>query len=374
MTPLRILIGLLLAFFSFTLFWYGGTITWHADTLISPEVSATTTDQILLEKIRKLPLEKKIGQLMIFGFASTTPDEHIRQLITEYGVGGVNVLKRNVVDARQVTELTTALQHLTESAGLPPMFIGVDQEGAVNRFAFLDEYTSQQRITEASNAYTVAKKRGEELASLGVNMNFSPVLDYVPDIKAYLHKRTFATTTDAGAMLGIAMAEGYKAGGVIPVFKHFPGYGGITVDPHKKQAALTKNTLLDESLYVFKRVLETKPDIPVMTAHIIYPEIDALPATLSKKFLTDMLRDSWQYPGVIITDDLEMVSAGQEDFREIAIETLEAGADMLISTYTTSRHEPIIKAIVASVVSGRLSEERINQSVLRAWKLKEKIN
>ncbi|MDO8594583.1 MAG: glycoside hydrolase family 3 N-terminal domain-containing protein [bacterium] len=355
-------------------FSYGSTVSWNASMVTPSQTVVQTPDEKMLEEIEKLPLEKRVGQLMIFGFATTTPDEHIKGLIKDYGVGGVNLLKRNVVNAEQVKSLITTLQSLTEAEGFPPMFVGVDQEGEVDRFTFLDEHTSQKDITGPTNAYEVAKKRGKELTSLGVTMNFSPVLDYVPDQKAYLYKRTFATSTETAAALGVAMVQGYEAGGVIPVFKHFPGYGKITVDPHKKQATLPQDMSLEKSLSVFKSVLASTPDVPIMTAHIIYPEVDVRPATLSKKFLTEMLRDLWGYSGVIITDDLEMVSVGGEDFREVAVESLEAGADMLISTYTTSRHELIIKAIIAAVESGRLTERQINASVLRVWKLKGKIN
>src|SRR3989338_3138660 len=166
-------------------------------------IQAQVVNQELLEKIQKLALEKRVGQLMIVGFATTVPDEHIQRLIREYGVGGVNLLKRNVTDAEQVRKLTGALQSLTATEGLPPLFIGVDQEGEVNRFRFLAEQTPQKELTGLAHARKVAERRGEELRALGVNMNFSPVLDYVSDTNAYLYDRTFATSTEASALLGI---------------------------------------------------------------------------------------------------------------------------------------------------------------------------
>ena len=113
-----------------------------------------------------------------------------------------------------------------------------------------------------------------------------------------------------------------------------------------------------------------------MTAHIVYKDIDTVPATRSQKFLTDILRGEWGYDGVIITDDIEMASAkgvNTVSTEEAAIQALEAGADMIISTYTVELHEPIIKAVENAVLSGRLSKERINKSVLRVWKLKSRL-
>lgn len=351
----------------------GDFLSLHNGRSGAPQTSVLVDDG-MLERIAELPLRKRIGQLMIFGFATTTPDEHIVWLISEYGVGGVNLLRRNVRDAEQMRRLTAALQRETATASLPLMFIATDQEGgAVNRFFFLSEKTAQSDIENEAEAFLVGERRGRELRNLGVNMNFSPVLDFAPDTRAYLYTRTFATTTDAIARLGVALARGYESGGVIPVFKHFPGYGVVVPDPHTQNASVQENGFLEQSLRPFRLALETKPDTPLMTAHSIYAGVDVRPATRSRRFLRDILRNEWGYDGVIITDDLEMESVkGAEKLpvEEVAVQALEAGADMLISTYTSALHEPIIKAVEGAVASGRLSEERINQSVRRVWRLK----
>ena len=340
----------------------------------TPQASVLMGDGIL-ERITELPLRKRIGQLMIFGFATTTPDEHIVRLINEYGVGGVNLLRRNVRDAEQMRHLTETLQKHTSAADLPPLFVATDQEGgAVNRFFFLSEKTAQNDIANESEAFLVGERRGRELRNLGVNMNFSPVLDFVPDTRAYLYNRTFATTTDVVARLGVALARGYESGGVIPVFKHFPGYGIALSDPHTQNASVQENGFLEQSARSFRLALEAKPDSPLMTAHIIYAGVDARPATRSRRFLNDILRNEWGYGGVIITDDLEMESVkGTEKLpvEAVAVQALEAGADMLISTYASTLHESIIKAVEDAVTSGRLSEERITESLYRVWRLKE---
>ena len=368
--------GILITFTAF-LFWSGGEHIGNKYLYKDKNggvVEPVSFDEELLQKIKTLPLRKRIGQLMIFGFSSTTPDAHIRELIEGYGVGGVNLLKRNVANATQVKKMAGELQSLTEEAGLPPMFIAVDQEGGeVNRFKFLSEKTAQMEMGSMEEAFGVARRRGGELKNLGITMNFSPVLDYVPNTSAYLYNRTFATTSDASVELGVAMAKGYLDVGIIPVFKHFPGYGSIALDPHQNTALISDKEFLEKSLLVFERALSAKPDVPIMTAHIIYPNFDSKPATLSKKFLTTILRGRFGYKGVIITDDIEMVSARlakSMSIPEASVQALEAGVDIVISTYTTSLHEKIIKAIEEAVANGRLSENRINESVVRVWKLK----
>jgi len=350
--------GILITFTAF-LFWSGGEHIGNKYLYKDKNggvVEPVSFDEELLQKIKTLPLRKRIGQLMIFGFSSTTPDAHIRELIEGYGVGGVNLLKRNVANATQVKKMAGELQSLTEEAGLPPMFIAVDQEGGeVNRFKFLSEKTAQMEMGSMEEAFGVARRRGGELKNLGITMNFSPVLDYVPNTSAYLYNRTFATTSDASVELGVAMAKGYLDVGIIPVFKHFPGYGSIALDPHQNTALISDKEFLEKSLLVFERALSAKP------------------ATLSNKFLTTILRERFGYKGVIITDDIEMVSARlakSMSIPEASVQALEAGVDIVISTYTTSLHEKIIKAIEEAVANGRLSENRINESVVRVWKLK----
>lgn len=360
-------------FLSAFLFWRFFTPPQKSNVFISPDVD---TSEILVERIKKLPLEKRIGQLMIFGFGTKTPDDHIKHLITKYCIGGVNLLKRNVENTEQVTRLTASLQEFSTQADVPPLFIAVDQEGgAVVRFPFLSERTAEKDIKSESEAFRVAQKRWAELKNLGINMNFAPVLDYVPNKNAYLYDRTFATTTKVTADLGVAMAHGYQAAGIIPVFKHFPGYGAIVVDPHQQNASEATLSVV-ESLEPFHLALKALPHTPLMTAHIVYQSFDSVPATRSQKFLTEILRNEWGYNGVIITDDIEMASAGatsQISVGEVAVQAFEAGADMIISTYTDSLYELIIKTVEEAIVSGRLSEERLNQSVLRVWHLKSNL-
>ncbi len=369
-TNIKILLAVVVIIFVALLF-RGRLILFQSNNTVAP--ANINKDDALLEKIKKLPLEKRIGQLMIFGFAAKTPDDHVKRLIAEYGIGGVNLLKRNVENAEQIKHLAASLQELTSEAGLPPILIAVDQEGGdVVRFSFLSELTAEKDIKNEQEAFRIAQKRGTELKNLGVNMNFAPVLDYVPDKNAYLYDRTFATTTNGIIQLGVAMARGYQSAGIIPVFKHFPGYGAITIDPHKRGAS-ESTVSVAESLEPFLFALRELPSTPIMTAHIIYEDIDNVPATRSRRFLTDILRNEWEYDGVVITDDIEMVSVNgvnEISFEEAAVQSFEAGADMIISTYTTTLHEPIIKAIENAISSGRISEERLNQSVLRVWRLK----
>lgn len=318
-------------------------------------------------EISKMSLDEKIGQLLIIGFENRYLDEHISKMITEYHIGGINLLKRNVKDSSQVKQLVKDLQKISTI----PLFVAADQEGGyVNRFIFLKESSPQIQIADAQQAENVALQRALGLKDLGVNMNFSPVLDYVSDPSSYLYSRTFGKEPDDIAKLGEAMIRGYIKGGIIPVAKHFPGYGNIVLDPHIYKVVLILNEHeLEQSLTPFKGVSADGSALAIMTAHISIPSVDVKPATLSSKFIKGVLRTQLSFKGVIITDDIEMASVGIP-IEEAAIEAIKAGADIIISTYTPQKQIQIINALKVAILTGEIPEERINESVARILKLK----
>jgi len=306
--------------------------------------------------------------LMIVGFENDYADPHVRTMISDYHVSGVNLLRRNVKDSSQVKKMISDLQGLSSTT----LFIATDQEGgSYIRFKFLSQLKPQSEITTPQEAESVARGRATELLDLGVNMNFSPVLDNVSDPKSYLYVRTFATTSESTGILGASMMKGYEKGNVIPVAKHFPGYGNILPDPHTNEAVLSIDRKeLEQNLIPFKKVIDGGAKA-IMTAHIRIPSVDDKPATLSVVFLKEILRDRIGFKGVIITDDLEMASAGGENIGRIAVDSIKAGADMVISTFTPSKQIEVFNALKQSVQKGEISEERINESVERILRLKE---
>jgi beta-N-acetylhexosaminidase len=362
---------LVVAFFA-----YQSQKGWHGPATPQPAQTAESTDALvasptptpdpILEKVASMTLDEKIGQLMIIGFEHPYVDAHIKKMITQYHIGGINLLGRNITGEAQTKKLMADLQALSSTT----LFLATDQEGGtVTRFKFLKELTPQSKITDREMARRVAEARGKELMNLGVNMNFAPVLDYVTDPTSYLYTRTFATTSESIAEMGEEMVEGYTATGVVSVAKHFPGYGNIKPDPHKNTATVNISAEeLEKFLYSFKYGIEHGAEA-IMTAHIIIPSVDSKPATLSSKFLTDMLRDDMHFEGVIITDDLEMVSAGTSTER-LAVASIKAGADMIISTYTTTKHVLIFNALKKAVETGEIPLERLDASVERILRLK----
>ncbi|MDP3962849.1 MAG: glycoside hydrolase family 3 N-terminal domain-containing protein [bacterium] len=333
--------------------------------IIKTEEKAPKID-IVAEKVSRMTLDEKIGQMMIIGFETPHIDSHIKDMIQNYHVGGVNLLKRNVRSKNQMLELTQGLRDTASSSTDIPFMIAVDQEGGnVNRFDFLKNKEAQINLPSGAQAYEESLKRGRELKEIGITVNFGPVADYVTNKKSYLFNRTFGVPAEDISSLASSMLRGYEDAGIQGTLKHFPGYGNILNDPHKASAGFDDVQLYEKSLQPFKDILSEERDRAVMTAHIVIPQIDSKPATLSSRFLKDILREEWKFEGVIITDDLEMVSVGKVSVPELAVEAVLAGNDMVISTYTSNLHPKIHDAIKKAVVEGIVSEKDIDKSVER---------
>ena len=314
-----------------------------------------------------MSLDEKVGQLVIAGLVGPYADDAAREAISKYHIGGVNLLGRNIKERNQVIKLITDLQ----AVAAVPLFIAVDQEGgSISRLRFLKELTPQYSIRTARQARAVAVSRGKELKELGVNMNFSPVLDYVTSERSYLWPRVFRGNVAAVASLGQAMMEGYKAAGVVSVPKHFPGYGNVKPDPHASNVSLKTDAKgLAVSLVPFRHILSAGGAGAVMTAHIQVPFFDVKSATVSGKFITQLLRKGWGFDGLVITDDIEMVSAGKS-VGETAVESIKAGADVVIVSLTPEKYKVVFESLKNAVLKGDITEQRLNESVGRILKLK----
>ncbi|MEK7501293.1 MAG: glycoside hydrolase family 3 N-terminal domain-containing protein, partial [Patescibacteria group bacterium] len=166
------------------------------------------------------------------------------------------------------------------------------------------------------------------------------------------------------------MMEGYKAAGVVSVPKHFPGYGNVKPDPHASNVSLKTDAKgLAVSLVPFRHILSAGGAGAVMTAHIQVPFFDVKSATVSGKFITQLLRKGWGFDGLVITDDIEMVSAGKS-VGETAVESIKAGADVVIVSLTPEKYKVVFESLKNAVLKGDITEQRLNESVGRILKLK----
>ena len=342
--------------------------------------------------IRKMALEEKVGQMLMPDFRNwngknvTEMLPEIEQLVKKYHLGGVILFRENVVTTEQTARLVSQYKEAAEKYGL---LLTIDQEGGiVTRLQSGTDMPGNMALGATRSpeiSYNVGSAIGEELASLGINMNFAPVMDVNnnPD-NPVIGVRSFGEDPQLVADLGVAYTKGLQDAGVAATAKHFPGHGDTAVDSHLglPEVPHDKERLKEVELYPFQKGMEAGIDA-IMTAHVTFPKIDgtkaisqktgeeiAIPATLSYKVLTELMREEMGYEGVITTDAMNM-KAISDHFGPVdaAIRAVKAGTDIVLMPVGL---EEVATGMLSAVKNGDISEDRIEASVKRILTLKVK--
>ena len=347
---------------------------------VASPISALTDPEIDT-MIAKMTVEEKVGQLIMVGFDGPQANETIETHIRERFVGGVVLFSRNIQSPQQTAELTNELQRLAEATARQiPLFIGIDQEGGwVIRLKEGATVLPGNMALGATNSTALAERAGEitavELAAVGVNLNFAPVMDVNNNLdNPVIGRRSFGELPELVSRLGVPYIRGLQRHGVLATAKHFPGHGDTTVDSHFDLPTVNHDRERIHALELppFRAAIDA--DVAaIMTAHIIYPAFDPdRPATLSPIILTDLLRKELDFDGLIITDDMEMKAIDDRyQSGEAAVMAVEAGADIVMVLWTQAKQLEVFEALLSAVKSGRISQTRLDQSVKRILKSKE---
>ncbi|UFR04354.1 glycoside hydrolase family 3 protein [Streptomyces sp. Go40/10] len=346
--------------------------------------------------ISRMTLEEKVGQLFVmrvYGHSATAPDQAdvdanlkeigvrtAAELIAKYRVGGIIYFSwaHNTRDPHQIADLSNGIQQasLDQPRGLP-VLIATDQEhGAVCRVGRPATLFPGAMAVGAggsrADARTLGRISGAELRAMGINQDYSPDADVnVNPANPVIGVRSFGADPEAVAALVAAEVRGYQSAGVAATAKHFPGHGDTAVDSHYGFPVITHSRELWERLDAvpFRGAIAAGID-SVMTAHIQFPALDGSgdPATLSHPILTGILREELGYDGVVITDSLGMqgVRTKYGDDR-VPVLALKAGVDQLLNPPSL---DVAWHAVLKAVQEDELTEDRLDESILRILRLK----
>ncbi|MGE8721818.1 glycoside hydrolase family 3 protein [Leptospira terpstrae] len=282
-----------------------------------------------------------VGQTIHIAIPQKTVDVIALEEIAATKPGGIILFGKNLGKKEEILSLTNGLQSAAKDNGLSPFLISTDQEGG-RVFRVQDgitPYPGAMAVGQTGNTEwgeTVGFVTSYELRSLGLNFLFAPVLDINNNpLNPVINTRSFGSDSKRVSDVAVAYERGARAGGCLPVIKHFPGHGDTTVDSHLGLPIINKSLeeLEQLELVPFKRSIAGGAEA-VMSAHIMYPKIDSqFPATLSKTILTDVLRKNLNFDGIIITDAMEMhaISKNYEKDRP-GVLTLLAGANIVLLT------------------------------------------
>ncbi|WP_346660516.1 glycoside hydrolase family 3 protein [uncultured Veillonella sp.] len=331
------------------------------------------------EKVDKLVANMsdadKVGQLLMIGIHGKTLNDDAKFMLNEYRVGGIILFDRNMESKDQVKSLITDINKTGKSAGLTPLFIGIDQEGgAVARME--DQLIKVPPAEELGKepieqAVSLAKQSGTELKDLGFNINFAPVADL-----GLTYGRSFSTNPDDVVRYASAVGKAYDEAGLWYSYKHFPGIGKTDVDLHADTSVVpvSKETLLNEDTKVFVDLIkQSKPNsYAIMVSHAMYPQIDPdHPSSLSKAIITDWLRKDMGYNGVVVTDDMDMGALAKHyTFSDMAVQSILAGSDILLVCHEYEHMQEAYNGLMKAVKDGRISKERLDESVKRILLMK----
>ena len=355
----------------------------------TPTPEPTPTPDPIAEAVAAMTTEQKVSQLLVAGIEGTQLGQDAVQAVQDYQVGGVILFGRNVESAWQLAELTNGLKDL--NGDYTPLFLCVDQEGGrVDRMPPEVERTpSAWSVGQTLDTEGVGAAYGallaEECAAFGFNMDFAPSLDIWsnPD-NTVIGDRAFGNDWEWTAFFGMSAVESMEEqGGVIPVVKHFPGHGATSVDSHVALPVVDKSLeeLWQSELVPFNMTLNQEdyfgaqagPSAPaVMVAHILLSQVDPdYPASLSHRVVTGLLREEMGFDGVVCTDDLTMGAVSNTyGMGEAAVLAVEAGCDLLLVCHGADNLTAARDALLEAADSGRLSPERLDESVKRILSLK----
>lgn len=298
------------------------------------------------------------GRLVMVDIPGTRLDAQTAAFLREQRIRSVCLFRKNIGTESEVKAL---MADLIEVLG-PEALIGIDQEGgAVVRVTFLPQPPSAMALgagADAARAEAVGAAVARGLKSLGINWNFAPVLDVNNNpANPVIGERSFSNDPDEVSRLAAAWMRGSLREGVACCVKHFPGHGDTHVDSHHALPTVDKSRAELDALELapFKALASQAP--AMMTAHIVYPQIDPdRPATLSPQLLKGILRDDWGYDGVVITDALMMKAVAERfGYARSAVMAIEAGADMVLAQGSPEEQLVAIHALREAFASGRLT-------------------
>ena len=349
-------------------------------------------------------LKFMVGQMIMAGFPPPCVDDQARKLLKDYQVGNFIYFARNIQGAESCAKLSSKLSRMTfEELGVCP-FISTDQEGGIvsrliegaalipgaaatgaavaGATAKNEESKADAALERANNMVflkvrSVARSSGEIQRACGINLDLAPDLDVnIEPANPIIGARSLGDDPAMVAKIGIVQMQGLKEGGVLGAIKHYPGHGNVRSDSHLGIPVneTPKQILMETEFKPFEEAIRAGAKA-LLTAHVRYTDVDPEnPATLSRIIITDLLRDTYGFDGIAMTDCLEMDAIrAAYGCGEGAVRAIEAGNDILTISHTYDAVSEAAEAIYKAIESGRISTERIRESFERIMNLKKEM-
>lgn len=331
-------------------------------------------------EINELSIQEKVGQMIMIGMDSNQITQRIKLMITKYKIGGIILYRKNFNTYQEMLALIRQLKELNQGNKIP-LWIAIDQEGGrVNRMPKeILNLPAANQIATKGNIEQVEKSAeiiGKMLKQSGYHINFAPVLD----IKRFKNNhaigdRCYGEDKEEVAKYGITVMKKMQEMGILPVIKHFPGHGATKQDSHYLLPMVKEKMgyLEKQDMYPFVQAIKNGAEA-VLLGHLLIKNVTGIyPASLSKRMIGKYLRKKYRYNGLVITDDLKMKAIRFLYGADFAVrKAFEAGNDVIVFRFKQEEERRVIEKIIKQVEEGTLKQGRINRSVRRIIKIKEK--
>ena len=322
----------------------------------------------------------------------------LAEMITETGIGGVVLFAENFETTSQTIQLTHDLQKAAiQSKSKQPLIISVDQEGGrVVRLPQATAFAGNMAIGATYLAHgtkyasETSRVIGKELKLLGINNNYAPVVDVNTNAKnPVINTRSYGENSQRVSELGVAAVQGFQEQGIMATLKHFPGHGDTHVDSHLGLPIVEHDldTIKKNDIAPFQWAIQHSDPAMIMTAHIQYPALDnstiennkgdkvIRPATMSRKILTDLLRNKMGFTGIIATDALDMAGISHYfDQVTAVVETFTSGADIAVMPFKIRKNEDIESFYLFIKAVAKNLQQKMQENTLLSEEFMQSIN
>ena len=323
-------------------------------------------------------LRRHVGQLAVAGFAGHSIPQDLRLLAREFDLGGVVFFGRNVEAPEQVAEMSRDAQTLASEL---PLWVSTDQEGGrvarlKSPFTVWPPMMTLGRSGDEHLAERFARALAAELRAVGISLDFTPVLDILTNrSNPVIGDRALAERAEDVARLGVAIVRTLQAEGIAACGKHFPGHGDTSVDSHHELPVVDHPPDRIERVELVPFRAAVAADVAcIMTAHILIPSLDdQRPATLSPRIIS-MVKQSMNFQGLVVTDDLEMKAISSKyGTAEASVAAIAAGCDAVLLCGTDQGAQiAALEAVIHAVEDGALPLKRVEDALARQRRVKER--
>lgn len=328
-------------------------------------------------------LKTMIGQRLVGGFPGKEISPEFERLVKEYKIGNVILFRHNVEDGKQLKELCRSIQRLIRKETGHSALITIDQEGGtVTRLpedaCNVPGAMALTATGSPENAKICAKITAHELKAFGINFNLAPSMDInCNPNNPVIGVRSYGETAEQVEAYAGAALDGYMEEGILAVVKHFPGHGDTAVDSHVGLPVINKSLEELEALELRPFRAAIKKGVPaVMSSHILFPKLEAeqIPCTMSRTIITDLLKKTLGFQGIVLSDCMEMDAIRKfYGTAKGVVEAMAAGVDLVFVSHTADLLEKAACAVYEAVEYGRISMKEMKDSYEKIIAVKESL-